>query len=206
MSGARSAALSVALDTRWIELPVREAVDSGEWAARAVDEALALRELREPAGVRHLYVQTYAALVDALRARTDVPGSQVGAAWALVAEADLLPVTVVEAALHLLEDGSTLDGFVEQAIAAPQDRFAPPDVTELSTAAGDALRVQQLRVVDEGGAEPTVQTSVVHVWPGPEPDTALTLTAWFDSPVEAELSRELLDALAASLRMEKDER
>lgn len=193
--------MSVALDNRWIELPVRDSVDSGEWAARAVEQALAERRLTEPAGVRHLYVQTYAALVDQLRARADVPGAQVGAAWALVADADLLPVTVVEAALHLLDEGGTLDAFVEQAIAAPQDRFAAPDVTELGTAAGTAVRVQQLRVVHEPAGEPTVQTSVVHVWPGPAPDTALTLTAWFDSPVEAELSRDVLDALAASLRM-----
>jgi hypothetical protein len=75
-------------------------------------------------------------------------------------------------------------------------------VTELSSAAGDAVRVQQLRLVEEQDGEPSVQTSVVYVWPGPEPDTALTLTAWFDSPVEAELSREILDALAASVRME----
>lgn len=34
-------------------------------------------------------------------------------------------------------------------------------------------------------------------WAGRE-----TLTAWFDSPVEAELSREVLDELAASLRMD----
>lgn len=198
--------LSVALDPRWIELPVRDAVDSGEWAARAVDEALALRGLDEPRGVRHLYVQTYAALVDALRARADVPGSQIGAAWALVADADLLPLTVVEAALHLLDEGDTLDGFVEQAVAAPADRFAPADVSELSTAAGTALRVQQLRVVDEPGTDPTVQTSVAMVWPGPEADTALTLTAWFDSPMEAELSREVLDALAASLQMDTGQR
>jgi hypothetical protein len=198
--------MSVALDSRWIELPVRDAVDSGDWAAGAVDEALALRGLAEPAGVRHLYVQTYAALVDQLRARADVPGSQLGAAWALVADADLLPVTVVEATLHLLDEGSSLDRFVERAIAAPQQRFAHPDVTELSTAAGDAIRVQQLRVVDEAGDDPTVQTSVMHVWRGPEPDTVLTLTAWFDSPVEAELSRERLDALAASLRLEPGER
>jgi hypothetical protein len=198
--------MSVALDSRWIELPVRNTVDSGEWATRAVDEALALRALVEPEAVRQLYVQTYAALVDQLRARADAPGSQVGAAWALLAEGDLLPVTVVEAALHLLDEGSSLDRLVEQAIAAPQQRFAPPDVSELSTAAGDAIRVQQLRVVDEAGDDPTVQTSVMHVWPGPEPGTVLTLTAWFDSPVEAELSREPLDALAASLRMEPGER
>jgi hypothetical protein len=194
--------MSVSLTPRWIELPVREDVDSGTWASGAVETELGHRELVESAAVRHLYVQSYAALVDQLRARADGPGWQIGAAWALVADADLLPVTVVEAALHLMEDGCSLDGFVEQAIAAPQSRFAPPDVTELSSAAGDAVRVQQLRLVEEQDGEPSVQTSVVYVWPGPEPDTALTLTAWFDSPVEAELSREILDALAASVRME----
>lgn len=206
MTGTASPVLSVTLDPRWIELPIRDDADTGAWAAAAVDAALALRELREPAAVRHLYVQTYAALVDRLRERADAPGTQIGAAWALVADADLLPITVVEAALHLVDEGLSLDGFVEQVVVAPQSRFAPPDVTELSTDAGTAIRVQQLRIVDEAEAEPTVQTSVVHVWPGPEPDTALTLTAWFDSPVEAELSRTVLDALAASLRLELPQR
>lgn len=203
MTAAGAAGFSVQLDDRWIELPVRVPGDPGDWAQRAVDDALALRGRAEPPGVVHLYVQTYAALVEQLRGREDLPGSELGAAWALVADADLLPVTVVEAALHLLEDGQSLDAFVEQVVVAPQARFAAPDVTELHTSAGTALRVQQLRIVDDGpdpGAEQTVQTSVVLVWPGPEPATALTLTAWFDSPVEAELSRSVLDELAASVQ------
>jgi hypothetical protein len=198
-------AMSVRLTSRWIELPVRGSVDSGEWASGAVETALALRELVERAAVRQLYVQSLAALVDQLRARADGPGWQIGAAWALVADADLLPVTVVEAALHLMDGGTSLDGFVEQAVAAPELRFAAPELTELSTATGSAIRLQQLRVVGEHEAEPSVQTSVVYFWPGPAPDTALTLSAWFDSPVEAELSREVLDALAASVRMEPEQ-
>lgn len=202
MTAAGVAGFSVQLDDRWIELPVRVPGDPGDWAQRAVDDALAVRGRTEPPAVRHLYVQTYAAVVEQLRGRADVPGSQLGAAWALVADADLLPVTVVEAALHLLDEGQHLDAFVEQLVVAPQARFAAPDVTELQTTAGPATRVQQLRVVDgsDPAAEQTVQTSVVHVWPGPESGTALTLTAWFDSPVEAELSRAVLDELAASVQ------
>lgn len=192
----------MSLDNRWIELPLRSKEDSGEWAARAVGAALEMRERTESAAVRHLYVQTYAALVDRLRERADAPRSQLGAAWALVADADLLPVTVVEAALHLVDEGLGLNGFVEQVIVAPQSRFSAPDVTVLDTAAGGAIRVQQLRVIAEPHADESVQTSVVHIWPGPAADTALTLTAWFDSPVEAELSREILDGLASSLRMD----
>lgn len=183
-----------------LEQPVRLPGDAGDWAQGAVHQALALRDRAEPPAVRHLYAQSYAALVEQLRGRADPPGSELGAAWALVAEGDLLPVTVVEAALHLLDEGQSLDAFVAQLVVAPQARFAAPDVIELHTSAGPAVRVQQLRVVDEPGPaeEQSVQTSVVHV--EPEPGTALTLSAWSDSPVEAELSRAALDELAASLR------
>lgn len=202
MTGPAAALVSVQLDPRWIELPVRSGADSGDWAAGAVDRALAARERTERPGVRQLYVQTYAALVDQLRERADRPGSQLGAAWALVADADLLPVTVVEAALHLIDGERGLDGFVDQLVVAPGERFAAPDVTELETPAGPAVRVQQLRLVGprEPEDEQAVQTSLVYVWQGPEADTALTLTAWFDSPVEAELSRGVLDELAGSLQ------
>jgi hypothetical protein len=111
--------MSVSLTPRWIELPVREdrrqrhvGVRGGRDGARAPGAG---RERCGPAPLR----PELRALVDQLRARADGPGWQIGAAWALVADADLLPVTVVEAALHLMEDGCSLDGFVEQAIAAP---------------------------------------------------------------------------------------
>lgn len=196
MSRPTTSGLSVQLDSAWLELPVRAQQDSGDWAVEAVDRALEERGQVAPASVRHLYVQAYAVLVDRLRERADAPGYQLGAAWALLADADLLPVTVVEAAAHLVEDGRGVDGFVEALVVAPHERFAPPDVQELATGSGPAVRLQQLRLVDD-----EVHTSVVYVWPGPADDVVVTLTAWYSSPVEAELSRERVDALAASLQV-----
>lgn len=191
--------LEVLVDPRWIELPVQQRQESGEWAAGAVADALAVRRVVEEPRVQHLMVQTYAAVLDSLRDRGGQDGLELVGAYALVSPEDMLPVTVAELAVHRLEPGQTLDGFVDALVVDPSRRFSPPDVRELDTAFGTAVRVQQLRVVEQDRAA-TVHTSVVHVWPGPLEHLVTTLSAWFDSPVDAETSRGVLEELAVSLR------
>jgi hypothetical protein len=89
------------------------------WASGAVETELGHRELVESAAVRHLYVQSYAHLVRPAARACGRSGLADRRGLALVADADLLRFTVVEAAQHLMEVGCSLDGFVEQAIAAP---------------------------------------------------------------------------------------
>lgn len=193
--------LEVLVDPRWVELPVQQCQEAGEWAEAAVAEALALRRVVEEPRIERLMVQTYAATLDALRDRAPQDGLQLVGAYALVSPEDMLPVTVAELAVHRLESGQTADHFVDALVVEPSQRFAAPDVRELATAFGTAVRVQQLRVVDEGqDAPPSVQTSVVHVWPGPMDHLVTTLSAWFGSPVDAETSRTVLEELAVSLR------
>lgn len=191
--------LEVEVDPRWLELPVRSAVETDAWALGAIQEALALRGATENAAVRHLYVQTYAAVVEDLRERA-VQHGLVGA-YALIGDEDLLPVTVAELAVHSREEALSIDAAVNSLVVAPSQRFSEPEVVEVRTDFGPAVRLQQLRIVDEGaGQDPTVQTSVVHVWLGPTDHHMTTLSSWFGSPVDAETSREVLQALAVSLR------
>lgn len=201
MTGAAPVLLEVQLDPRWIELPVQQPVEAGEWAAGAVAEALAVRRVVEEPRVERHIVHTYAALLDQLRARASQDGIELVGAYALVSPEDLLPLTVAELAVHRLEPGHSVDRFVDALVVAPSQRFSEPDVHEVATAFGTAVRVQQLRVVDEGeGRAPSVQTSVVYVWPGPAEHLVTTMSAWYGSPVDAETSRPVLEELAVSLR------
>lgn len=195
--------VQVALDARWIELPVQGQQDPGDWASAAVAEALALRGLTETPQVVELYAQSYAAVLEQLRERAEQDGAVVTAAFALVGDGDLLPVTVAELVVARLEPGQGLDDFVDGLVVGPTERFGEPEVDEVATASGPAVRLRQLRIVPgAAGADPSVQTSVVHVWPGPAEHLATMLTSWFSSPVEAEISGEALGEVVASLRWE----
>lgn len=197
------ARLQVLLDPRWIELPIATPVEAGQWAAEAVAEALALRGIVEPAPVVHLYVQTYAATLDSLRERAaTLEGMQLVGAYALVGQDELLADTVAELA-HLPIEADRFEDVVDSLVVPAEQRFAEPDISDLDTDFGTAVRLQQLRIVDEGeGRELSVQTSVVYVWPGLTPNWAVVLSAWFGSPIDADTTRPVVDQLAASLRAE----
>ena len=187
--------LLLRVDPRWIELPLHTPGDLDAWATAEVASAAALRGRVEEPSVLVLCEQVYLAVVEQLRARTPVPA----AAFALVSDQDLLPVTVVELTSHPL-DGAGFDAFVDALVVDASERFDGPLVDEVVTALGVAARVEQLRVVSETtGDGQEVQTSVVYAWPVSSGRSALTLSAWFDSPVDAELNRAVLEDLAVSL-------
>lgn len=196
--------LQVLLDPRWIELPIATPVEAGEWAAEAVADALAVRGIVEPAPVVHLYVQTYAATLDGLRDRAaTLEGAQLVGAYALVGQDELLADTVAELAHLPVDEADRFEDVVDSFVVPAEQRFAEPDVSELDTAFGTAVRLQQLRIVEEGqGREPSVQASVVYLWPGLTPGWAVVLSAWFGSAVDADTTRPVVDQLAASLRVE----
>lgn len=194
--------MQVLLDPRWIELPVLEHAEAGEWAAEAVAEALAIRGIDdEDPQVLNLFVQTYAVMLDNIRERAAaLEGIRLVGAYALVGQDSLLADTVAELA-YLSVEVDRFEDFVDSFVVPADQRFSEPDVSELNTAFGTAVRLQQLRIVDEGeGREPSLQTSVVYLWPGSTAGWAVALTAWFDSPVDAETTRQVVDQLAASLR------
>ena len=195
------ARLQVLLDPRWIELPVTSPVEAGDWAAGAVAEALAVRGIVEPARVVDLYVQTYAATLDGLRARAlEHDDVTLAGAYALVGQDELLADTVVELA-YLPITGDRFEDFVDSFVVPADQRFSAPDVSELDTAFGTAVRLEQLRIVAEGeGREPSLHTSVAYLWPGQAAGRAVVMSAWFGSPVDAETTRPVVDQLAASLR------
>lgn len=194
-------AVVVELDDRWIALPVRADDDAGDWASDAVAQALQRRGWREPAAVTELYVQSYALLLERLRQRRDGDGDFLAAAYALVSQDDLLPVTAAELwgagtelNIEQLADGLVLDR---------GERFGDPVIDELTSPAGDAIRLKQYVIVGVAGCvEQSVQISVVYLWPGPVSGTTVLLTAWFPSVADGELYESDLEALASSLAFE----
>ena len=86
-------------------------------------------------------------------------------------------------------------------VVPADERLSAPDVSELDTAFGTAVRLEQLRIVEQGeGREPSLQTSVVYLWPGLTSGRAVVMRTWFGSPVDAQTTRPVVDQLAASLR------
>ena len=197
------ARLQVLLDPRWIELPIDTQVDAGSWAAEAVADALAVRGIVEPAPVVHLYVQTYAAILDSIRERAAaIEDVRLVGAFALVGQDELLADTVAELA-YVPVDSDRFDDVVDSFVVPAEQRFAEPDVSELDTDFGTAVRLQQLRIVPpDDSADPSVQASVIYLWPAQVPGRAVVLSAWFGSPVDADTTRPVVDQLAASLRVE----
>lgn len=202
--------LLVDLSGPWLELPVRGAVEPGAWAAEVVPALL--EERVEPELVTSVLAATWARVLAGLRARADEPGLQLLGAFALLDDEGLVPVTVAEVTLLLREPhqlGRGLDAVVEDLVLPVARRFAPPDVAELATAAGPAVRLRQLAVVTEraedhplGPGDEEVQTSVSYLWQGPAEDVVLVLSAWFGSSVEAELTLPLLDQAARTVRLQ----
>ena len=189
----------VRLDGRWVELPVENQEDSGEWAAAAVAEGLAARSQDASTAVVALYTQAWAAVLDNLRERADGGDSRLVTAYGLVPGDEMLPVTVVELHATALDDARGVDGFVEDLVAPEEMRFGPPDVSEVSSPAGDAARLRQLLVVTDRDGGQTVATSLTYVWAGPDEGTAVLMTAYFASPMDAELNTALVDEVASSL-------
>lgn len=188
----------VQLDGRWIELPVRGEETPDTWAPRAVAAGLAARGVVETAAVERLYVQTWAELLRNLRRRSSDDGSAMVAAYGFVPSADLLPVTTTEVHVATLE-GHTIERFVDDLVLPDADRFGPPDVLEVATAAGEATRLKQLVIAAGEDGAPVVHTNLLHVWSGPQPDSVLLMTSFFASPVDAELCLEAVDQLALTL-------
>jgi hypothetical protein len=189
----------VRLDGRWVQLPVEDHQDSGEWAAAAVTEGLAARSQDPTPAVVALYTQAWAAVLDNLRDRADDGDSLLVTAYGLVPGDEMLPVTIVELHTTALDDTRGVDGFVEDLVAPEEMRFGPPDVSEVTSPAGDAARLRQLLVVSDQNGGQTVATSLTYVWVGPEEGTAVLMAAYFASPMDAELNTALVDEVASSL-------
>ncbi|HEU0102132.1 MAG TPA: hypothetical protein VFR07_07390 [Mycobacteriales bacterium] len=194
-------AMVVQLDHRWLEVPFSEEVDPGDWAATVVSEGLRGRGLVEPEPVVQLYVQSYALLVERLRARAEEEDGQLAAAYALLSQDDLLPVSVTE--LWVFSAAMPLDAVVDGVVVDRGERFGEPVVTEIQAPAGNGMRVQQYMVspgpAGVGPDQQVVETLVVHVWSGPVPDTTVFLSTWFASFVDSELYEPALEAVASSL-------
>lgn len=198
VGGRPDAEVSVGLDARWIVLPVRGEQESTAWAQDAVDQALAVREVAVSGAARQLYVHTYVRLLESMRVRRFEPDREMAGAFALVSTEDLLPASVAEIWAVPMSEGSHED-LLEALVVPAGDRFGDPIVTEVETGAGTALRLKQLLVLHGADGGSWVETSVLHLWPGPTPASALLLSTYFGSAVDAEVYAEVYDELARSV-------
>lgn len=196
--------VSIRLDPRWIEIPVRDDSDLRSWSRRAVDDALRLRRRKESREARRILTEGFAEMAESARRLAFSPDAETMAAYILVPREDCAPVSVVK--LHAIrpEPGTTLERAAEDVIMPEDARFGDPVVTELETANGPAIKVKQFPIVvvsepDDGPEQ--VYTLFAYLWLGPSPDVVVAVQAWFGSPVEAELAEEALDQLASSVRV-----
>lgn len=191
----------VSLDEHWVAIPV-DAREPAEAARAVLDEALQNRGVTaDLGGARALYEGAYADVVTSLRARVAAdPGSFLVGAYALLAPTDPLPATVAEL-WAVAADLPGVDALADELVVPAAQRFGEPLVSTLATAAGQAVRVQQLLVRPDHDGQAAVRTSLSWVWAGPTPSTWLLMSAVFGSPVDAELLAERCDRLAASVTL-----
>ena len=196
--------VSIRLDPRWIEIPVRDESDLQSWARRAVDDGLRIRRRNEPREIRRVLVAGFVEMAEGARRLAYSEDAETMAAYILAPGEDCVPVSVVK--LHVLhpDPGTTLERAADDVILPAEARFGDPIVAEMETAGGQAIKVKQFPIV--GVSEPDdmqqqVYTLFAYLWVGPTPDMFVGVQAWFASPVEAELAEEALDQLATSLNV-----
>lgn len=173
------------------------------WATELVDQALAVRQVSPPAGVRAVYADMYASLLGQVRDDADAPDLVLVAAWFYVPDQELLYAAGVKLMALVLAEEATLDDAVAALVVPADQRYGEALVTELATRTGPCLRVQQL-VLDAAaaGGDSGVSSTLGHLWPLAEPGTFLVLMTTFASAVEGGLHEEAVDDFAAGVELE----
>lgn len=187
------------IDARWLELQINEDVRVDRWARTLVDDALAARQVSEPKAKRRIYADMYEQLLGVLRASADEPDMRLMTAYCYVPDNDLLYAAMAKLVALALPPGATLDDAVASVIAPVEDRYGDALVTEMDTASGPCVRVQQLMLDPERGGESGVTSSLAYLWPTQADAVFLVLAATFASPIDGGLHEQALDELAATL-------
>ena len=194
--------VSIRLDPRWIDIPVRDDSDLWTWASAAVEDGLRIRGLSEPPHIKRAFIQGFIELAQKARQYAVGMGGETMAAYILAPRQDMLPVTTVKLESALRVPDTTLERAAEEVVLPEAARFGDPILQEMETANGPAVKLKQFAIVDDDsqdGSEQQVHTVLVYLWLGPTPDLLVFVRAWFASPVEAELAEEALDELASSI-------
>lgn len=187
------------IDGRWLELPIHEDVDVDFWARDLVDEALRAREVEAVKGKRRAYADMFTELLAVERAAADEPDFKLISVYCYVPDEELLYTAVARLAALVLPEGSSLDDAVAAAIAPADLRYGNESVSELATASGPCIRVQQLVLDPETGGDSGVTSSLVYLWPIRQDGVFLVLACTFASPVEGGLHEPAMDELASTL-------
>ena len=196
--------VSIRLDPRWVEIPVRDETDLRSWARRAVDDGLRVRNRKESREVRRVLAEGFHEMAESARRLAFSEDAETMAAYILAPGEDCVPVSVVKLHVIRAEPDATLERIADDVIMPAEARFGEPIVAEMETDGGHAIKVKQFPIVvvsepDDAGQQ--VYTLFAYLWLGPTPDMFVGLQAWFASPVEAELAEEALDQLASSINV-----
>ena len=196
--------VSIRLDPRWVEIPVRDDSDLQAWSRRTVDDGLRVRNRKESREVRSVLAAGFREMAESARRLAFSEDAETMAAYILAPGADCLPVSVVKLHVIRAEPDATLERIADDVIMPADARFGDPVVTDMETANGPAIKVKQFPIVvmsEPDDAEQQVYTLFAYLWIGPTPDIFVGVQAWFASPVEAELAEEALDQLASSINV-----
>lgn len=192
------------LGRSWVEAPVHEDVGADVWGRQMISEALAARGSYPSAERQAVYAAMYADLLRMLREGADYDDMKLVSAYFYVPDEDLFYSAMVKLVALALPPGSTLDDAVQAVVAAPEERYGEAIVSELETASGPCLRVQQLVLEPQAGGDSGVLSCLLYVWPPAQDGVVLTLACSFGTPVDGALYEAALDGFAASLESRGD--
>lgn len=196
--------LDVSLDSAgsWIELPVERSTDPDAWAAATMADAMESMGLAADADRLDQLTALYAGLARNAIASNEPQPSLVGV-YVLPRAADLGPLVAATLRAIAIPDGSTRDDVVRMMIADPAELYAPADVEEFDTHAGPAVRiVQHLLDPNADTGDVQVEQQLVYLWPRPDDGIAVVLSSMGSDLTLMAAMRPVVDALAASLRLE----
>jgi hypothetical protein len=169
-------------DPRWHEVPL--AGDEQAWGHQAVRTAYDVAA-REPSQAQ---LDSFGGNLAAMCGwvRTLAPAL----AFVFIPEPWSGPTALVLVEISPLPGSDTADGGSRAAalalLAVPDETLAePPDVDDLDTGAGPAVRVRQRRLSTDGEGRRVVNEFLLYAWPDPERGLAIVASTNFPDLVEA---------------------
>lgn len=169
--------VEVAADSRWVPLALGDDVDAA--SAETAAEVLRVRDEDPPDPERLQDVTALVAGLSRHAREADDPDAPLVAAFALMPEAEPVPLTV--ASLRLVEGWGSLDDAVAALVAPAEERYDEPVVDMLDTPAGRAARVSQRLVAPDA----SVREWLGAAWLLADAEATLLLSATFFDLVEA---------------------
>ena len=108
--------VSIRLDPRWVEIPVRDDSDLQAWSRRTVDDGLRVRNRKESREVRSVLAAGFREMAESARRLAFSEDAETMAAYILVPREDCVPVSVVKLHVVRAEPDATLERIADDVI------------------------------------------------------------------------------------------